>query len=248
MEPPNPGEKGPLPMKQNEDTYFKRGLRILNKNFVIDPNEFPLWNLSYSMQGEDLVVRALLKGELKAGKIGFYVDLGAYTSRYGSNTYLFYQYGWRGICVEPNPAAALDHMKVRPRDIFVSAAVGEAGPGYWAQDKRNPASSHCSKSRDDIGPGCREPMEIFFVPLKTIFDDYLPPQTQIDLMSIDVEEGEMSALRSNDWMRYRPRIIIIEVNDLKVANLDASPTLAYLRDLEYEVVAALPQNVILMTK
>ena len=63
-------------MNQADDTFLKPGPRILNPHFVIDPAEFPLWNLSYSMFGEDLILRGLLKGKLKSGVPGFYADIG----------------------------------------------------------------------------------------------------------------------------------------------------------------------------
>src|SRR5690242_15661552 len=99
--------------------------RALNGHFTIDPTDFSLWNPSYSMSGEDVMVRSLLKEELKNGYVGFYADFGCFDARYGSNSYLFYRYGWRGICVDGNAKVAAQYAAYRPRDVFINGVVGE---------------------------------------------------------------------------------------------------------------------------
>lgn len=234
-----------------EFQYFKRGPRILNQHFTIDPNEFVLWNLSYSMHGEDLMLRSMLKGELKSGLAGFYVDVGSHDCRYGSNSYLFYRYGWRGVCVEPNPKYASQYPVIRPRDVFLNAAVGEEGPGYWARFKISDAASRVGRSREEFGPDYDEPIKLSFLPLKTIFDQHVPPGTAIDFMNLDVEGNELSALKSNDWNQYRPKIIMVEVNNLDSIPIDASnfnlsEPLSYLRGVGYRVVSVAFPNAILV--
>ena len=53
---------------------------------------------SYSMFQEDLTVKKFFKNKKK----GFYVDIGCYHPIEGSNTYLLYKKGWRGINVDIN--------------------------------------------------------------------------------------------------------------------------------------------------
>ena len=235
-------------MQSGELTYFKRGARILNDHFVIDPNEFPLWNLSYSMQGEDLILRNMMKTKLRSGALGFYVDLGSYDCRYGSNSYLFYQYGWRGICVEVNPTLAPHYAVLRPRDVFINSAVGEAGVGYWAEENSSAACGRVARSAADFGPDFKTPIEIKFLPLKAILDQHVPQDTVIDFMSIDVEGSEMSVLLSSDWSRYRPRIIVIEVNDLNIMNFREAETLSFLLDHDYKIEGVSFPNVVLSAR
>jgi hypothetical protein len=40
---------------------------------------------------------------LQNKKDGFYLDIGANDGISGSNTYIFEQIGWNGICIEPQP-------------------------------------------------------------------------------------------------------------------------------------------------
>jgi hypothetical protein len=230
----------------SEDSYFKRGPRVLNDHFTIDPNEFPLWNLSYSMAGEDLVVRALLKGELREGRIGFYADVGCFDARYGSNSYLLYRYGWSGICVDANPKVAPLYGLCRPRDVFVHAAVGEEGTGYWGR-MATAAASAVARTQAELPKDCKEILTLPFVPLKKLFDQHKPAAVPLDVMFMDIEGGELSALKSNDWNNYRPRIIVIEVNDMDAENLTASAPIGYLRNLGYKIVGAVFPNVFLVS-
>ena len=64
---------------------------------------------SYSQEGEDLVLRRYLEGRTS----GFYVDVGAHDPKRFSNTHLFYERGWRGINIEPSPAAMKNFMRDR---------------------------------------------------------------------------------------------------------------------------------------
>ncbi|MCS6954957.1 MAG: FkbM family methyltransferase [Candidatus Calescibacterium sp.] len=48
-------------------------------------------------------------------------------------------------------------------------------------------------------------------PLSEILDDYLPKNTDIDFMNIDVEGMDLEVLETNDWDKYRPKIILVEI-------------------------------------
>lgn len=84
--------------------------------------------ISFSQFGEDLILQHLLPDK------GFYIDVGANHPVTHSNTWLFYQNGWRGITVEPNPCLAGLHRTRRPRDVVLAAAVGKKrGRGAFVQ-------------------------------------------------------------------------------------------------------------------
>src|SRR5262245_49625479 len=58
--------------------------------------------LGYSYQGQDLFVVDALGGQVG----GYFLDSGASNGCNGSNTWLLEsQYGWSGVCVEPNAQA-----------------------------------------------------------------------------------------------------------------------------------------------
>lgn len=57
-------------------------------------------------------------------------------------------------------------------------------------------------------------VEVLEIPVRTlgsIFSEHLPAQTEIDFMGVDVEGIDLSALMDNDWQRYRPHWIMVEL-------------------------------------
>ncbi len=71
------------------------------------------FTISYAQNREDIIIDAFFKGKSS----GFYVDVGANHPVVDSVTKLFYQKGWNGINIEPNPRMASLLIADRPRDI-----------------------------------------------------------------------------------------------------------------------------------
>jgi hypothetical protein len=46
--------------------------------------------------------------------------------------------------------------------------------------------------------------------LDSILNESLPCGQQIDFLSVDTEGHDLNVLRSNDWNKYRPRVIAVE--------------------------------------
>ena len=46
--------------------------------------------------------------------------------------------------------------------------------------------------------------------LDHILDKYMPLGREIDFMSIDVESLDLNVLKSNNWSKYKPKIIVVE--------------------------------------
>jgi hypothetical protein len=68
-------------------------------------------------------------------------------------------------------------------------------------------------------------------------DVYLPKETEINFMSIDVEGIDESILMSNDWNCYRPKIIVFEKHETNMKDIYQLPLMQYLNKLDYELVA-----------
>ena len=188
--------------------------------------------LSYAVGGEDLVLRKLLKPHLREKRI--YVDIGCFTPAAASNTYQFYCLGWSGLCVDANAELAPYWQQLRPRDKFVAAAVSDTA-GTALLD-RHP-TNHGMHRIEDGG-------DIIKRRLDDLFAEHIGDKS-IHLMSMDIEGSEMGALRSNDWNRWRPHWIIIEVVGCNIMDLRSHETLAFLTDLGYRVEAKVHDNVIL---
>jgi FkbM family methyltransferase len=162
---------------------------------------------SYSQLGEDLVIDALLQKDK-----GFYIDIGANDPEKFSNTKRFYDKGWNGIVIEPNPALAKKLIDARPRDTVFNIGIGtEYGMFPFYEVSGNTLSSF---DRGDAERGCKKYNEHIMreIPIlvQPLSDLSLPDH--IDFMSIDTEGNELDILRSHDWTNP-PTVIVIEINN-----------------------------------
>jgi FkbM family methyltransferase len=162
---------------------------------------------SYAQLGEDLIVEALLPE-----KTGFYVDVGAFRPIQLSNTYLFYRKGWRGIVIDAGPKTTSMFRGPRPRDIVVQCAVGETEGMVEFNVMDSAPTGYVSGAGVEMAKD-KTPVKTVRVPcrrLDSILKEHLPNGQGIDFLSVDCEGGDLSVLRSNDWDRYRPRVIAVE--------------------------------------
>lgn len=99
---------------------------------------------TYSQHQEDLQVDKILNFRDN----GFYVDIGAYDPVRFSNTKRFYDRGWHGINIEPDPVRFLKFQKHRPRDINIQIGIAkEEGVLNFYKFKTNTLSTFCQKPR-----------------------------------------------------------------------------------------------------
>lgn len=166
---------------------------------------------SFSQEGEDLILKRIFERQ----KDGFYVDVGAHHPFRFSNTYIFYQRGWRGINIDAMPNSMSSFNKYRPRDINLEIPVGKSGSKLKYHIFNEPALNTFDETRiEDIIKKTEytliEKIEISIQSLKEILDVYLPKGQKIDFMSIDVEGLDLEVVQSNDWEKYRPKILLVE--------------------------------------
>lgn len=185
---------------------------------------------SYGQYGEDLVIDAIV------GKPApFYVDVGANDPRQFSNTFRFYRRGGHGINIEPDPTVYERLAAARPRDINLHMGAGRTRgqlPFY-----RMSASTLSTFSKADadhyvpLGYRVEEVIQVPVRPLAEVLAEHCPSR-QIDFMSIDVEGFEQEILAGNDWTRFRPTLVVLEINR-EPSRLGAS-----MRDLGYLLVSS----------
>ena len=177
-------------------------------------------NLSYSQEGEDMVLSRYFEGQ----KSGFYVDVGAHHPSRFSNTFKSYMRGWSGINIDATPGSMRAFSKVRSRDINLEIAIGESNDGLHFYEFNEPAlnsfTTELSRFRDQDDSPYRivAKTEVPTRPLSEVLQEHLPDSVEIDFLSVDVEGMDFEVLRSNDWDRFRPRLVLVELLE---SNLDA---------------------------
>jgi hypothetical protein len=172
----------------------------------------PLYRKSYSQCGEDMVARFYLHQ-----KKGFYVDIGAFHPKNLSNTYHFYLKGWNGINIDGSKHSIELFNKIRPDDINIHCCVGMT-KNVSEVDFFMFERAELNTFKKEILPDIllyhhQSPIRIEKIPfqsLESILEKHLPPNTSIDLLTIDAEGADEEILISNNWDKYRPKVVIVE--------------------------------------
>jgi FkbM family methyltransferase len=190
----------------------------------------------YSQDGEDIILKEFLKGAKK----GFYIDVGAHHPMKFSNTYLFYKMGWCGINIDPLPGSMRLFEKNRKRDINLELGVSEKETEMIYYMFEQPALNGFSKDLSERRMGENKIIgkkRIKTIPLYKVLDENLPKNKKIDFMNIDVEGLDFEVLKSNNWNKYKPDFILIEIHENEVTNVIKSSIYKYLSNLDYSLVA-----------
>lgn len=213
-------------------------------------NSFSSFYLSHSMFGEDMVVRALAANSIKNSQKGFYVDIGAFHPIFLSNTYHFYCNGWRGINIDATPGSMEAFNVLRPRDINIECCLSakkEEDVDYFIFEE-SPYNTFDSEWANQVisqGAKLLEKRSLKTQTLKEVLDLHSPPNIEIDLMSIDVENKDAEILMSNNWEVYKPKFIILEDHDADTLGTENLLIVKYLRQYRYQVVTKCGPSIIL---
>ncbi len=192
---------------------------------------------SYSQEGEDMILRRLFDRQ----KTGFYVDVGAHHPFRFSNTYYFYKLGWKGINIDAMPGSMASFRRFRARDINLETAISNNGETLTYYVFNEPAlnsfSRELSKERQ-IGNNnyfIERETRLETFKLAEVLDRYLPANTRIEFLSIDVEGLDLEVLKSNDWDRYRPKVILVEILGSSWSDIESNEIALLLRRYDYVV-------------
>lgn len=162
---------------------------------------------------------------------GYFVELGANDGLAQSNTAYFEQSrGWRGILVEPVLHNFLQCLKNRPNSIaHCNACISfdykdpvvrliyfnlMTVPIGIQSDLSDPMA-HASSGAQWLPSRDKENIEFpaYAKTLESILELSNAPHN-IDLLSLDVEGGELEVLRGIDFSRYTFRVICVEARDV----------------------------------
>lgn len=183
---------------------------------------------SSSQHGEDFIIHYLLKFK----KNGCYVDIGANDPEIISNTKYFYDIGWRGINIEPHPILFNKINQLRSQDVNLNVGIAQKEDSiefFQIDEVDGTAGStfdpQVAKELEKKGYTISKVVSTPVVPLKKSLAENLK-NNKIDFMSIDTEGFDLEVLKSNDWKKYRPTFVLVEI----VNNKDEINTFMYHND------------------
>jgi FkbM family methyltransferase len=166
---------------------------------------------------EDYVLSSVLDGVAS----GTYIDVGANHPIEFNVTALFYERGWHGITIEPNPEFSPLYAKLRPRDVHLNLGIASEGGTltfYRVTDPPGGDGTYAAGGLSTFDPAVAKPwrragltVSESMVPVTTL-NKVLEqrPLEEITILSIDVEGFEKQVLESIDLRKHRPRVIVVE--------------------------------------
>lgn len=191
---------------------------------------------SFSQFGEDLLIESVFQ-KINFKSEGFFIDVGAYHPYKYSNTYKFYQKGWRGINIEPTPYKIELFNLLRPEDINIGVGISSKKSVQdlyiYNENAFNTIDYNLVQKRiDELQLSYREKQSLEFIPLNEIIKEHVNTKA-IHLLTIDVEGHEMDVLQSYDWSSLQmPYVIAIEI-----FTLDDSEVKSFLEEQGYVLLA-----------
>jgi hypothetical protein len=180
--------------------------------FLVQPKY--LHELStFSQAGEDAVLRFLfLDYGLDLGKVS-YLDIGARHPTCGSNTFLFYSCGSKGVCVDADKDSIPLIKELRPRDTVLNVGITDVPETSGALFVMEGGGSTINKkeAEERASLGKAKIIETQNIPLMDInslikqnFDKYPI------FLSIDIEGLDLPVLKSLNFDIYPIPVICAE--------------------------------------
>lgn len=223
-------------------TILKKLLPKFIKNILKRLCAFLNWdewiNYSYSQEGEDMILQRIFENK----KNGFYIDVGAHHPKRFSNTYLFYKKSWTGINIDAMPGSMKLFKKFRPKDLNLEFGVAEKEGFLDYYMFNEPALNSFSKP---LSNERNNPLSSYFIekiikvevkPLYKILDTFSANQ-KIDFLNIDVEGYDLKVLKSNDWVKYRPKIVLVEIVKSSLHDLNKDLIVEFMKKKKYDIFA-----------
>ena len=193
--------------------------------------------MSYSMEGEDLIIQDYLKNINN----GFYVDAGCYHPLHLSNTYLLHKRNWSGINIDVSQFSIDLFNFLRPNDLNINSAVSntDSEVTIFFQKKISQLTTIYKEISKERMQGKIQEKNIKSQKLNTILNKSKFINRKIDFLNIDLEGADYEALQSLDFNTYRPKLICIEIND---KNIFGSDIFKFLNKLKYKLVWSSKSN------
>ena len=128
-------------------------------------------------------------------------------------------------------------QKLRPRDINLEIAISEKEQILTYYMFNEPALNGFSKTistkRQTEEYQIVDTIDVSSFSLSKILNEHLPFEQKIDFLSVDVEGLDLQVLESNDWDKYRPKVVLAEVLGASLNTIKQDPVYKYLTNQGY---------------
>jgi hypothetical protein len=131
-----------------------------------------------------------------------------------SNTYKFYKDGWNGLGIDAESSFNDEWLKYLERDCFIHAVIGtNTEKTSFYKFANDTLSTTDKRTMERYATNHGQPVEAAFVePIpseKILIANDIPKN--FDLLCCDVEGSELAVLRSINFKKFRPKVILIEI-------------------------------------
>jgi FkbM family methyltransferase len=229
---------------------FSKVFLILKLKKLIKFALHRLYKLNYStlpQEGETAILRRLFQSNN-----GFYVDIGAYHPFIFSNTLMLYKFGWNGINIEPNCVNFKQFVKHRKRDINLNCAIsGNNKKKLYYYEYLEPALNTTSETqvqkRKNEGINYINKRAIKCEKLGEILNRFCRKK-KIDFLNIDTEGTEAEILKTNNWKKFKPKVIFCEILNCDLEQTIKNKITIFLKSKGYKIFAKFYNNAVYIHK
>ncbi|WP_246838284.1 FkbM family methyltransferase [Leptospira meyeri] len=185
-------------------------------------------------------------------KKGYYVDIGAYDPYRFSNTSYFYELGWTGINIEPSPDGykRFEIHRIRDQNLNIGIGLAESELVYYRFEEAALNTFDAERVKfleETTNYKSKDNVKVKVRPLASVLQEFAPNQ-EIDFMNIDVEWNEISVLKSGDWKKFRPKVILIEILDFDLETITKNPIHLLLIEMGYFFYCKTPRTCFYLEK
>lgn len=226
----------------NQFTYDK-----IRSDNMLDPTIHTFINETYSQCHEDVIIASLVRAYFKRTSTQFslsYVEIGANHPVATSSTYLWKNiFNINGILVEANPKLISELEKHRPNDVIINAAVIDSDEpfiSFYLGHENEISSLNETFVANWKNLGVQEKITVPTIRINQILNQV---NTDIVLLTIDVEGMDLTLIRDIDFSKYRPFIIQTEPSDYFFPGT-SSQMIDFLGSKNYKLVSETDVNLI----
>lgn len=216
------------------------------KNFLrlhlLGPRLGPLPLNHFSQGGEDIILLQILRFYNLLKPRGFFVDVGAFHPHVDSNTYTLYTMGWRGINIDARPDSMIAFNKHRPEDINLEIGISKQNGvlDFYYFDENSTMNSFSKEYLESLGmmKHVKKVLQVKTSTLKDVLKLQNIPEEGIDYLNIDAEGFDLEVINSNDFEKFRPKVISVEVSPINtVEDVCSNEIYEKLQSLNYKCIA-----------